>query len=379
MKKINDFIPVCNAYLNGNEKKYVQDCLDTGWISSAGKYVKEFEESFARYCGCKYAVAVTSGTAALHIALTALDIKKGDEVLIPSFTMIACAFAVCYTGAKPVFVDVDRDTWNIDFSKIESKITSRTKAIMPVHIFGNPCNMKEIKKIALKYKLHIVEDCAEAHGAEYHGKKTGSFSSISAFSFFANKNLTTGEGGMVVTNSKAYYEKCRYFRNMCYSLNKPRTYEHDDIGFNYRMTNLQAAVGLAQTEKADYYRNLRIKNNKLYKKYLSGIEGISFQKDEKHSLNVCWMNAVLIDEKKYGRTKNDLVKYLKENNIDTRHLFAGMHKQKSLKKYGCNMRGKYENTDILTFSGLYLPSSANLKEEEIKYICGKIADFGKKQ
>lgn len=375
MKKIKDFIPVCNAYLDGNEKKYVLDCLDTGWISSAGKYVKEFENRFAEYCGCKYAVAVTSGTAALHIALSSLGIKKGDEVIIPSFTMIACAFAVCYTGAKPVFVDVDKDTWNIDCSKIESKITSKTKAIMPVHIFGNPCDMKAIMKIAKKHKLHIIEDCAEAHGAEYYGKKAGSFSSIAAFSFFANKNLTTGEGGMVVTNNKKYYDRCRYFRNMCYSLDKPRTYEHDDIGFNYRMTNLQAAVGLAQIEKADFYRTLRINNNKIYRKYLKNVEGISFQKDEKNSLNVCWMNAILIDKEKYGKTKKELVQYLKDNNVDTRLLFTGMHKQKSLKNYGCSMLGKYENTDKLTADGLYLPSSANLKESEIRHICGLIADF----
>lgn len=375
MKKNHDFIPVCNAYLNGNEKKYVQDCIDTGWISSAGKYIKEFENSFAKYCGCKYALAVTSGTTALHIALASLDIKKGDEVIIPSFTMIACAFAVCYTGAKPVFVDVDKKTWNIDCSKIESKINSKTKAIMPVHIFGNPCNMKEIIKLAKKHKLYIIEDCAEAHGAEYHGKKVGSFSSIAAFSFFANKNLTTGEGGMVVTNNKKYYDKCRYFRNMCYSLEKPRTYEHNDIGFNYRMTNLQAAVGLAQVEKADYYRQLRVNNNKLYRKYLSCIEGISFQEDEKESLNVCWMNAILIDKKKYGKTKQELVEYLKDNKVDSRLLFAGMQKQQSLRKYGCNMKGKYQVTDNLTEQGLYLPSSANLHESEIKYICDLIIKF----
>ncbi|GAB1402346.1 hypothetical protein MASR1M68_12570 [Elusimicrobiota bacterium] len=171
----NEFIPVCNAYLAGNEKKYVADCMNTGWISSAGKYVSEFEKAFAKYCGCKYAVSVTSGTTALHLALRAVGIKNGDEVIIPSFTMIACAFAVCYTGAKPVFVDIDEKTWNIDVSKIEKKITKKTKAIMPVHIFGNPCNMKEIIKIAKKHKLHIIEDCAQAHGAEYNGKKVGQF------------------------------------------------------------------------------------------------------------------------------------------------------------------------------------------------------------
>jgi len=369
------FVPVCTAYLSGNEKKYINDCIDTGWISSAGKYIVEFEKAFAKYCGCKYAVAVTSGTTALHLALASLGIKKGDEVIIPSFTMIACAFAVCYTGSKPVFVDIDEKTWNIDVSKIEEKITKKTKAIMPVHIFGNPCNMKEIIRIAKKYKLHIVEDCAEAHGAEYNGKKVGSFSSISAFSFFANKNLTAGEGGMVLTNNKKYYDKCRYLRNMSYSLTKPRTYEHDEIGFNYRMTNLQAAIGLAQTELADKYRAMRIENNRLYKKFLSGVEGIIFQQDEKNSINVHWMNAILIDEKKYGKTKDRLMKFLKENNVDTRLLFTGMHKQKSLKQYGCKITGNYKNTEKLTKSGLYLPSSSNLKTTQIEYVCNLIKKF----
>ncbi|MDD5021348.1 MAG: DegT/DnrJ/EryC1/StrS family aminotransferase [Endomicrobiaceae bacterium] len=374
----NEFIPVCNAYLAGNEKKYVDDCLNTGWISSAGKYVSEFEKAFAKYCGCKYAVSVTSGTTALHLALSAVGIKQNDEVIIPSFTMIACAFAVCYTGAKPVFVDIDDKTWNIDTAKIEEKITKKTKAIMPVHMFGNPCNMKEIIRIAKKYKLHIIEDCAQAHGAEYNGKKVGGFSSISAFSFFANKNLTTGEGGMVLTNNKKYYDKCRYLRNMSYSLTKPKTYEHDEIGFNYRMTNLQGAIGLAQVELADKYKSLRIKNNKLYKKFLSSVEGISFQEDEKNSLNVNWMNTIVIDEKKYGKTKEQLINFLKENNVDTRLLFTGMDKQKSLKKYGCKMTGNYKNTNRLTKYGLYLPSSSNLKSGQIEYICNLIKDFSEK-
>ena len=373
----NKFIPVCNTYLNGNEKKYLLDCIDTGWISSAGKYVKEFEQKFAKYCDSNYAISVTSGTTALHIAMRVLGIKKGDEVIIPSFTMIACAFAVCYTGAKPVFVDVDKNTWTIDVNKIEEKITSRTKAIMPVHIFGNPCDMSRIIKIANKYKLYIIEDCAEAHGATYKNKKVGSFSSISAFSFFANKNLTTGEGGMVVTNNANYYNKLKYYRNMCYPLDKPRTYEHFDIGFNYRMTNLQAAIGLAQTEKADYYKNLRIKNHELYKKYLKDVKGIIFQKDQKKSVNVAWMNAILVNEKKYGKTKEQLVEYLKQKGVDTRFLFMGMHKQKCLKKFKCNMSDKYPITDRLTEEGFYLPSSSNLTKTEIKYICDLIKSFKK--
>ena len=195
---MNKFIPVCEPYLAGNELEYVTDAISTGWISSSGTYVNRFEEEFAKYCDCKYAVSVCNGTIALHLALLSLDIGIGDEVIIPSFTMIASAFAVCYTGAKPVFVDADKDTFNIDVTKIEKKITSRTKAIMPVHIFGKICNMDAIIALAKKYNLYIIEDAAEAHGATYRGKKAGSFSDVAAFSFFANKNITTGEGLLIM-------------------------------------------------------------------------------------------------------------------------------------------------------------------------------------
>ena len=369
------FIPVCEPYLNGNEVKYVMDAVSTGWISSSGKYVTEFENAFAKYCGMKYGVAVCNGTVALHLALTALGIGKGDEVIIPSFTMIATAYAVCYVGAIPVFVDADKDTWNIDVTKIEEKITSRTKAIIPVHIFGNPCNMDAIETLAKKYNLLIVEDAAEAHGAEYKGKKVGSYSSIGCFSFFANKNLTTGEGGLVVTDDEELYSKCRYFKNMCFPVNGPRNYSHDDIGFNYRMSNLHAAIGLAQTEKADDYRDMRIRNAELYKKGLADCPGIFFQKDEVNSLNVHWMNTVVIDPKKYGRNKEQLIAHLKENGIDTRLLFVSMSRQKSLKDYGCDCSEEYPITDWLTENGFYLPSASNLGVSTIKQICDVIRDF----
>lgn len=371
----HNFIPVCEPYLNGNEKKYVADCMETGWISSSGKYVKAFEEGFAKYCDCNYGVAVCNGTVSLHLALSALGIGKGDEVILPDFTMIASAYSVCYTGAKPVFVDCDKDTWNIDVTKIEEKITDKTKAIMPVHIFGNPCNMKEIERIAKKYNLFIVEDAAEAHGATYGGKKVGSFSDIASFSFFANKNLTTGEGGMVVMKDEKYYDKCRYLKNMSFPINAPRIYEHNDIGFNYRMSNIHAAIGLAQVEKADEYKEMRIKNHNLYKEFLKDVEGITFQKDEENSVNVCWMNTILLDPEKYGHTKEELIAHLKENNVDTRLLFTGMHKQKCLLDYGCDGSGEYPVTDNLTKNGFYLPSASSLTEDDIKYICKLIKDF----
>lgn len=369
------YIPVCEPYLGGNEKKYVMDCMETGWISSSGKYVKAFEESFSAYCDCNYGVAVCNGTVSLHLALTALGIGKGDEVIIPNFTMIASAYAVCYTGAKPVFVDADADTWNIDTNKIEEKITKNTKAIMPVHIFGNPCNMSKIEEIAKKYNLYIIEDAAEAHGALYNGKKVGSFSDIASFSFFANKNLTTGEGGMVVMKDENYYDKCRYLKNMSFPINAPRIYQHNDIGFNYRMSNIHAAIGLAQVEKADEYRDMRIKNHNLYKKYLSEVDGITFQKDEENSLNVNWMNTILLDTKKYGHSKEELIEHLKNNGVDTRLLFTGMHRQKCLLDFGCDCQGDYPVTDNLTQNGFYLPSASNLSEDDIKYICNLIKEF----
>lgn len=368
-------IPVCEPFLDGNELKYVTDAVETGWISSAGKYVTAFEQQFAAYCGCKYGVAVCNGTVALHLALVTLGIGKGDEVIIPSFTMIASAFAVCYTGAIPVFVDADKETWNIDIAKIEEKITSRTKAIMPVHIFGLMCNMEPIMALSKKHNLFIIEDAAEAHGAEYKGKKAGSFSNIAAFSFFANKNITTGEGGMVVTNDEELYNKARYFKNLCFPLDGNRNYTHNDIGFNYRMSNVIAAIGLAQVEKADYYRDLRIKNNKLYRELLQDVPGITFQPLLDEYLNVSWMNAIVIDSENYGHTKDELIIHLKENGVDTRLLFNGMHNQKSLVDYGCDCSDEYPVSDCLTQNGLYLPSASNLNEKQIVEIGFLISNF----
>ena len=372
------FIPVCEPFLNGNELKYVTDAVKTGWISSAGQYVAAFEEQFAEYCSCKYGVAVCNGTVALHLALTALGIGKGDEVIIPTFTMIASAFAVCYTGAMPVFVDADKDTWNIDVSKIEEKITPRTKAIMPVHIFGLMCDMEKITDIAKKYNLYIIEDAAEAHGAELNGKKAGSFSDIGSFSFFANKNITTGEGGMIVTNDKALYDQARYYKNLCFPLDGNRNYTHNHIGFNYRMSNVIAAIGLAQLEKADEYTQMRIRNNKLYQKYLQDVPGIIFQSEISGYLNVRWMNAICIIPEQYGKTKDELIQHLKNNNIDTRLLFNGMHNQKSLIDYGCDIKNIYPVSDYLTQNGFYLPSASSLTEEDIRFISQQIIDFQKK-
>ena len=369
------FIPVCEPLLAGNELKYVTEAVSTGWISSAGKYVTEFEKQFAQYCGCEYGVAVCNGTVALHLALTALGIGKGDEVIIPNFTMIATAFAVCYTGAVPVFVDAHPETWTIDVNQIEAKITSRTKAIIPVHLFGLMCDMDAIETIAKRHHLYVLEDAAEAHGAEYKGRKAGSCSDLACFSFFANKNVTTGEGGMVVTNNKELYDRLRYHKNMCFPLDGPRNYVHNDIGFNYRMSNVVAAIGLAQTKKADEYKQMRMRNNALYRQYLSEVPGIRFQPLYEDYVDVAWMNAIVVDPQLYGRSKDELMAFLKENMVDTRLLFVGMHRQPCLKKYGADCSGEYPVTDWLSENGLYLPSASSLGESDIKDICQMIASF----
>lgn len=367
-------IPVCQPFLNGRELDYVTEAVKTGWVSSSGKYVTAFEESFAQYCGVKHGIAVCNGTVALHLALVALGIGLGDEVILPDFTMIASAAAVVHAGGRPVFVDADATTWNINTCRIEEKITSRTKAIMPVSIFGNPCDMDAIHALAGRYNLYVVEDAAEAHGAEYKGKKTGALADITAFSFFANKNLTTGEGGMVVTDDTRLAERCRYFKNLCFPLNGSRNYVHDDIGFNYRMSNLHAAIGLAQIEKADEYRDMRIRNAQYYRDGLQDVPGIILQKDTPESLNVHWMNTILLDPVKFGVSRNALMSHLAAQGVETRLLFTGMHCQPCLKKAGCDGGGVYPVTDMLTENGLYLPSASNLTENDIDYVCDKIRE-----
>lgn len=363
-------IPVCTPDLKGNELRYVTDAIRSNWISSQGEYIHKFEKKFAAYCDATYGVGVCNGTTALHLALRCIDIGPGDEVIIPSFTMIATAFAVCYTGAMPVFIDADPQTWNIDILKIEEKITPKTKAIIAVHIYGLPCNMSAIQKLAKKYKLYVIEDAAEAHGATISGKKVGSLSDIATFSFYANKNLTTGEGGMVVTKNKSLYQKALYFKNLCFTLEDSRNYVHNDIGFNYRLSNLHAAIGLAQVEKADTYKKLRSTHGKLYRKLLSTVPGITVQEyDATTYSHVFWMNGITIDHQKYGHTRDKLIKILADKGIETRKFFTGMHQQPALKKYGCNTTEKFPTTDHLTKNGLYLPSGSGLSIKQIKCIC----------
>lgn len=365
-------ISVCEPVISRKELEYVTNCIKTNWISSKGKYIQEFENKFAKFCGCKYGISTTSGTAALHLALATLGIGKDDEVIIPTFTMIATAFAVIYTGAKPVLVDADKETWCMDISQIEDKITKKTKAILPVHIYGHPCNMSLILKLAKKYKLYVVEDAAEAHGAEYKGRKVGGIGDIGCFSFYANKIITTGEGGMIVTNNKKIAEKAKLLKNLAFSLKK--RFLHFDIGFNYRMTNIQAAIGLAQLERIKELVNAHRRNAGLYNKYLRDIKSITLPVEEDWAKNIYWMFGILI-EKDFGKTRDRVIVDLFKRGIETRIFFIPIHKQPIFRKMNLFLNECYPVSEELSKKGLYLPSGSGLEEKEIKYIAKSIKEI----
>ena len=364
-------IPVCIPFLGEKELEYVVDCVKTNWISSKGEYVEEFENKFAKYCGCEYGVSTTSGTTALHLALASLGIRKGDEIIVSAFTMISTVFAIVYCGAKPVLVDAEPETWNIDVSKIEEKITNRTKVIMPVHIYGHPCNLDPILKVARKHDLYVIEDAAEAHGAEYKGKKTGGIGHIGCFSFYANKIITTGEGGMIVTNDKEIAEKAMSLKNLAFS--KERRFLHTDLGFNYRMTNIHAAIGLAQFEKIDELVERRRRNAHLYNRLLGDIEGIRLPVEKEWAKNVYWMYSILI-ENEFGMNRDELMEKLSAKGIETRAFFIPMHEQPVFKNRGLFKGENYPIADDLSKTGMYLPSGSGLEEEEIKFVCGTIKE-----
>jgi perosamine synthetase len=366
LSRRNRIIPVSEPLLKGNELKYLTRCIKTGWISSLGGYVLEFEKQFAKYCQAGYGISCSSGTSALHLALAALSIGKGDEVIIPAFTMISTANAVTYQGARPVLVDSEKETFNIDPQKIEAKITKKTKAIIVVHTYGHPADMDKILKLARKYSLYVIEDAAEAHGAEYKGKKVGSIADAGCFSFYGNKIITTGEGGMVVTNNRKIKERTGYLRDLAFS--KERHFWHKDLGFNYRMSNLQAAVGLAQLEKIGEYVRIKRRNAGLYQEHLCGIEGITLPDEKEYAKNVYWMYAILIEEA-FGISKDRLRRKLTQKGIETRNFFIPIHLQPIYRK---TCKGCFPVAEELCRKGLYLPSGLNLKEENIEFIAKSI-------
>jgi perosamine synthetase len=369
-------IPVCEPLLDGNELKYVTKAVSEGWISSLGDYILEFENRFASFCGTKYALTTTSGTTALHLACAAIGLKPGDEVIVPDFTMIAPLFGVCYTGAKPVFVDAEPVTWCMDASKIEEKITPRTKAILPVHIYGHPCDMAAVMAVAARHGLKVIEDCAESHGATDNGTMTGTFGDIGCFSLYANKLITTGEGGLVVTDSKEWFDRCRYLRNISFPLEGERIYVHDEIGFNYRMPNTLAAIGLAQLENIERFIAARIRNARLYTEGLKGVPGITVQPTLSRARNVYWMFGILVGPE-YGMTREELLFALRAEGIETRRFFRPMHTQLSLKNHGCDCTGAYPVSDLLGDRGLYLPSGSGLTESQVHRVCETVRRLGR--
>ncbi len=364
---MNKFIPIAEPCLNGNELKYVTECIKTGWISSTGSYVIRFEEEFSKFCQATYGIACSNGTTALHLALICLGIGNEDEVIVPIFTFIATANVVTYTGAKPIFVDCRKDTWNIDTEKIEEKIIEKTKAILPVHLYGEPVDMDSILKIAKKYNLYVIEDACESHGAKYNGKMVGTIGNIGCFSFYGNKIITTGEGGMLITNDEKIAEKVKVLRD--HGMAKDKKYFHPMIGYNYRMTNLQAAVGVAQLERIDEILQKKKEINNLYNSLLSEIDGIIFQSHNKKSESVCWMYSVLIDEKTAKISRDELIIRLKESGIDSRPFFYPIHIMPPYKS-----SERFPVAESISKQGISLPSSVNLTPKDIERIVSKIKE-----
>lgn len=352
-------VSLAQPQLNGNEYKYLMDAFLSSWISSIGKYITLFEEKFAEYCGVQYGVTTSNGTTALHLALTALGIGKGDEVIVPDITFAATINAVIYTGALPVIVDIEDDSWCIDPDEIEKAITPNTKAIIPVHIYGQPCDMGRICEIAQEYDLYIIEDCAEAHGAEWNKKKVGSFGIISCFSFFGNKVITTGEGGMCITNNKELNDKMRMLRD--HGMSRERKYYHEVVGYNYRMTNMQAAIGVAQLEHIDEILLWRSELEQKYRKVLAEIPGLQLQKNNlANRKKIAWLISVLINENK----RDMILSNLKENNIDARAFFIPLSEMEIYKEYARDcIRSKK-----ISKMGLNLPTTFEIDDSKIEKI-----------
>jgi perosamine synthetase len=383
-------IPVNEPRLGRNTLKYVSDCVKSGWISSAGSYIKKFEDEFARYLGVRHAVTTTSGTTALHLALTALDIGPGDEVILPAQTMIAVPYAVSYTAAKPVILDVERDTFNLDpaaareFLKngcrydgrkkalINKKTGGRVRALLPVHLYGHPCAMDEFLDLAEEFNLLVIEDAAEAHGALYYpggdrskARFCGTMGKIGCFSFYANKILTTGEGGMVVTDDDALADRARRLKDLAHA--PGRRFLHTELAYNYRMTNVQAAIGLAQLEEIDRFIALKQKMAAAYKRELGGVAGLTLPAEKSWARNVYWMYAVVVEDE-FGMTRDALAAALKTAGVDTRTFFIPVHHQPLYAKDKAYRGVKCPVSDELGEKGFYLPSGLALTAAQIKAV-----------
>ncbi|MGI8656290.1 MAG: DegT/DnrJ/EryC1/StrS family aminotransferase [Pyrinomonadaceae bacterium] len=354
------FIPVAEPVLAGNEKKYVNECLESGWISGSGNYVEAFEKSFADFCGVRHAVSIVNGTAALHVALLALGIGRGDEVIVPDLTFIASANAVTYCGAQPVFADVDARTWTLDPQDTAAKISARTKAVMPVHLYGHPANMTPLLELAQDHDIHVIEDAAEAHGAEYKGQRVGSIGDIAAFSFFGNKVVTTGEGGMITTNDAQLADQARLLKGQ--GMDPERRYHFPIVGYNYRMTNLQAAIGVAQMERIDWFIERRREVAAWYDNALKNLP-VTTMMEASWAKSVYWLYSICIPEE---IDRDLLMTRMLERGIETRPFFYPTHRQPPYRLNAENQT--FPVTTKLSAQGLSLPSSARISKEEVAYI-----------
>jgi len=361
----HQFIPLANPSFGAVEKKLVNQCLNTGWISSIGSFVEQFAQEFARSVKVKYALPVSNGTTALHLALIALGIGPGDEVLVPALTFVASANTVTYTGAKPVFVDIEPDTWNIDVDQIERKISKKTKAIMTVDLYGHPVDFDKVKKICQKHQLKFISDSAESLGSLYRGKSVGNQALVSTFSFFGNKIITTGEGGILVTNSKKIYQTAKLYRDQGKDT-RIHPYFHPVIGFNYAMTNLQAAVGIGQLRRLKTFVRQKRHIAQTYEKLLADTPGISFQQEADYAQSNYWMFSILVNKNKFGRSRDELIRYLKTKNIETRPFFYPLPLLPPYKK--SNQSQSFPITKKIASRGINLPTYASLNLAQVKYI-----------
>jgi perosamine synthetase len=355
-------ISVASPLLNGNEIAYVTECIKTNWISSQGKFVKQFELMFSNYHENKNSLAVSNGTVALHLALEALGIGKGDEVIVPDLTFAASVNAIIYCGATPVLIDVDSLSWNLDINQLEGLVTEKTKAIMPVHLYGLPCDMEKIMAIAKKFKLYVIEDCAEALGSFYKNKPVGTFGDVATFSFYGNKTITTGEGGMLVFNDPLIYEHAAVLRD--HGMSKNKRYWHEVVGYNYRLTNIQAAIGVAQFERLDEFVSAKQTNAQFYNQLFSSLNFFEIPLQDPNSVNSYWLYTCLVKENAPFK-RDHLIEFLQQKGVETRPVFYPMH---LMPPYSSFVKSPVINSIDISQRGISFPSSVNLSSLEMEYI-----------
>lgn len=366
-----DVLPVNEPVLTEDDIASVIDALRSGWISGAGPHIEAFESQWAAYCGRKHGIAVANGSVALQVAVQLLDLKPGDEVILPSFTIISCAWPIVLAGARPVLVDADPRTWTMDVGKIREKITWRTRAIMAVHIYGNPVDMAPLMNLAQHFGVQVIEDAAEAHGAEYRGQRIGSFGQSSCFSFYANKLITTGEGGMVLVDDDELAERARRMRNLGFQ--PGRRFVHAELGYNFRLTNLQAALGVAQVERIEEIVARKRAMGEAYTERLSELKGLELQSLQPASRSVYWMYGLVVREET-GLDAAVVARRLAERGIETRPFFFGMHEQPVLRERGLFTGESYPVTERLARQGLYLPSGLGIEAEQIQRVCDAVRE-----